>query len=140
MAFTSGELGTFYLDRQTGEVLSWSSEHDEPEHIQQVIDRIDAEPDRYLRIEPCDSRTEWGWMADFIDTVTEPRLEQQLALAIRGRGAFRRFKDVLVDYPAERERWFAYWSERLRADIRRWLEANDVEAEAPPEGRSHDPG
>ena len=47
-----------------------------------------------------------------------------LELAIRGRGAFRRFKDVLAAYPRERERWFAFHDARLRELVLRWLESH----------------
>ena len=36
-----------------------------------------------------------------------------------GKGAFRRFKDVLMGFPVDRERWFAFRSERLRIAIER---------------------
>lgn len=34
-------------------------------------------------------------------------------MAINGSGAFRRFKDVLLYYPEERERWFRFKDERM---------------------------
>jgi Uncharacterised protein family (UPF0158) len=36
------------------------------------------------------------------------------AIAIRGRGAFRRFKDELARWPGELERWHAFSEERQR--------------------------
>jgi len=50
-----------------------------------------------------------------------------LDLALDGRGAFRRFKAVLSDYPVERERWFAFRQERLDQEIKEWLAENDIE-------------
>ncbi len=52
-------------------------------------------------------------MEAFIVTVHNPRLQEQLERAISGRGAFRYFKDMLLDYPAERECWFQFKRERL---------------------------
>jgi hypothetical protein len=40
------------------------------------------------------------------------------------RGAFRRFKDVLMSFAPERERWFAFRSERLRIFMEAWLSAH----------------
>jgi hypothetical protein len=51
-----------------------------------------------------------------------------LVLAIDGRGAFRRFKDVLMVNAAERERWFTFRSERLRVFMEAWLEAHQLRA------------
>ena len=50
-----------------------------------------------------------------------------LEVAIAGKGAFRRFKDVLVRAPAERERWFRFRDERVDGRIREWLADNDIE-------------
>jgi hypothetical protein len=47
-----------------------------------------------------------------------------LVQAIDGKGAFRRFKDVLMSHGAERERWFAFRSERLRVFMEAWLAAH----------------
>ena len=44
-----------------------------------------------------------------------------------GRGAFRHFKDVLLDYPDERERWFKFKNARVRERILEWLESEGVE-------------
>jgi hypothetical protein len=55
-------------------------------------------------------------------------LRDELTLAIDGRGAFRRFKDVLMVNAPERERWFAFRSERLRVFMEAWLEAHALKA------------
>ena len=43
-----------------------------------------------------------------------------------GKGAFRRFKDVLMSYPEDRERWFVFRSERLRVLMEAWLAAHGL--------------
>ncbi len=63
---------------------------------------------------------------------------QQLAHAIDGKGAFRRFKDVLMSYAADRERWFAFRSERLRTFMEAWLNAHAIKA-VPRPGWSDEP-
>jgi hypothetical protein len=65
-------------------------------------------------------------MEAFIATVHDRRLQERLERAISGRGAFRYFKDVLLDYPAERERWFQFKRERLHLRILDWLEAYGI--------------
>ena len=52
-------------------------------------------------------------------------------MALDGRGAFRRFKDVLADYPAERERWFGFRDECLRQAMDEWLADHDIEPTNP---------
>ncbi|MDH5670557.1 MAG: UPF0158 family protein [Myxococcales bacterium] len=80
----------------------------------------------YMRIDPVSSREQYRWMEHFIATVTEPELRQRLVTAIDGKGAFRRFKDVLMAYPVDRERWFSFRSERLRTAMEAWLEAHGI--------------
>jgi hypothetical protein len=63
-------------------------------------------------------------MERFIPMVDDPPLRGQLSQAIDGKGAFRRFKDVLIAFTTERERWFAFRSERLRVFMEAWLNAN----------------
>ncbi|MEW5985908.1 MAG: UPF0158 family protein [Chloroflexota bacterium] len=77
--------------------------------------------DRYVVIPTVESRTAYEDMEDFISTVQDNGLQDYLWRAIQGRGAFRYFKDVLSDHPAERERWFAYRDGRLRQRICDWL-------------------
>jgi hypothetical protein len=108
-----------YLHLTSGEVL-------------RVVDGI-ADPDmhsrisgdsQYLRIESVSSREQYRWMERFIQMVDDIELRNALARAIDGKGAFRRFKDVLMSHGAERERWFAFRSERLRVFMEAWLAAH----------------
>jgi hypothetical protein len=79
-------------------------------------------------------------MERFIPMVDETELRDRLAQAIDGKGAFRRFKDVLMAHGPERERWFAFRSERLRVFMEAWLTAHALRpvarAQAPLEGEA----
>ncbi|MEF8874966.1 MAG: UPF0158 family protein [Candidatus Thermoplasmatota archaeon] len=61
-------------------------------------------------------------MQDFIQTVEDEDLREKLWIAIDGKGAFRRFKDVLRLYPDVRERWFEFKDERVERRVVEWLE------------------
>jgi hypothetical protein len=65
-------------------------------------------------------------MEKFVGSVTDEALRERLIISIDGKGAFRRFKDVLLAYPAERERWFSYRAELLHWHIQQWLESHEV--------------
>ncbi|KAB2902700.1 MAG: hypothetical protein F9K27_15820 [Anaerolineae bacterium] len=86
---------------------------------------------RYLKIPEVDSFEDYRDMADFIATIEDAHRRELLELAIRGKGAFRRFKDALHNYPNERERWFAFKEEQMRRRAMRWLEAKGIELEEP---------
>lgn len=92
---------------------------------------IAATPESYLRIDAASSREQYRWMEHFVASVTEPALRERLVISIDGKGAFRRFKNVLLSYPVERERWFSYRSELLRYQMQLWLEEKQLEATQP---------
>jgi hypothetical protein len=70
-------------------------------------------------------------MERFIVTVPEPRLQDELWRAIEGRGAFRRFKDVLLSYPSERERWFSFSDRCIHDRMVDWLRFEGIEPANP---------
>src|SRR5258705_5402448 len=71
-------------------------------------------------------------MERYIPMVEDPDLQGKLGQAIDGKGAFRRFKDVLMAYGPERERWFSFRSERLRIFMEAWLNAHALNPVARP--------
>jgi len=112
-----------YLHLTTGEVLRVVDGVADPQmHV-----RI-ASDGNYLRIDPVSSREQYRWMERYIPMVEEPDLRSKLTVAIDGKGAFRRFKDVLMAYGPERERWFTFRSERLRTFMEAWLTAHAIHA------------
>lgn len=117
--------GGHYLDVTTGQIVAFTGLDDEL--AQGEIDAGLAEG-RLIPIEPLPSSVEYGWMSEFAVSVADPSLRLLLEVALGGSGAFRRFKHVLGDFPAERKRWFAFRDERLRDEAQEWLEENGIEA------------
>jgi hypothetical protein len=117
-----------YLHLATGEVMRVVDGVADPV----THSRIVSDPN-YRRVEPVSSREQYRWMERFIATVEEGPLRQRLLQSIDGKGAFRRFKDVLMSFPVDRERWFAFRSERLRMCMEGWLDAQGIAAITRPE-------
>jgi len=121
-----------YYDEQS-ESVDWESAL-EKEHVpdwqRELLinaDRVEAGfGDRFISIPAEGSYEGYRDMEAFIATVHNRRLQERLERAISGRGAFRYFKDVLLDYPVERERWFQIKRERLQQRILDWLEAYGI--------------
>jgi hypothetical protein len=83
---------------------------------------------RYVALPEADSRVGYRDMEAFIVTVADPRLQSRLDRSIRGRGAFRRFKDELRDAEADEEqRWYAFKQARLEEHAREWLADEGIE-------------
>ncbi len=119
-----------YLHLNSGEVLRLVDGVADPEMQSRIVSDT-----QYFRIESVSSREQYRWMERFIQMVEEPQLRGELGQAIDGKGAFRRFKDVLMSQTAERERWFTFRSERLKVFMEAWLTAHAIK----PITRSADP-
>lgn len=94
---SSGSTGiSGFLDLQSGEVIPGalvdpmfaSSDEDE------IVD-LEAEPERWLELEPTETQVRWRDMADFAEAQPTSELRRRLETAIEGKGAFRRFRDVI---------------------------------------------
>ena len=112
----SGET-SWYLDPKSGELHMssfgmWDG---------QDVDEAFEPPAHLRRVDSLDSRESYSDLADFTERVRDPRTRELLERAIAGRGAFRRFKDVLARWPGELERWFAFSEDRQRGRARAWL-------------------
>jgi hypothetical protein len=126
-----------FLDLRSGDVVTVT---------QGAIDyneqrtRVQSGGDGFLRIEPAASREQYKWMERFVSHVTDEALKERLIIAIDGKGAFRRFKDVLLNYPVEREKWFSYRADLLHWQMERWMEKEQIEPkEAAPWGKAPEP-
>jgi hypothetical protein len=118
----------YYLNLETGEIVFISDYMDE-EEAEGLRSEIDNNLDRYKPIPRAESYEGYEDMADFVATVEDEHLRELLEVAINGKGAFRRFKDVLVRYPDERERWFHFKDQKLRERALEWLESIGVSLE-----------
>lgn len=130
----SPDLNSF-LNLVTGDVIRVFNDGDETTLTLEEAETSDA----YLLIDPISSREQYRWMEEFIEVIEDATLKDKLNIAIDGKGAFRRFKDVLMGYPTERERWFAKRSAKLHTHMAKWLkEKNIVHTNTPPWETSSD--
>jgi hypothetical protein len=97
-----------------------------------------------IAIEPLPSAVGYADMQDFVARVRDPHARELLQNALTGRGAFRRFKDLLeLDFPQLRSSWFAFHDVRAERRAIEWLaERNLVSRKAAAEGLAQrpDPG
>ena len=109
---------SWWFDPRTGDVEPWleSSLEDDDE----------PESRGLIWIEPIDSSESYRDLEDFTSQVRDHRARDLLERAISGRGAFRRFKDTLFDFPELREAWFAFHDARMERRALEWLMAYEV--------------
>ena len=121
-----------FVDCRTGEVVVVVDGQPESADLR---GKVIAGGDGFVKIEPASSREQYKWMEQFVAMVEDPALRERLLIAIDGKGAFRRFKDVLLNYPADREKWFNYRGDLLHWQIKLWMEREQIESsEAAPWG------
>jgi Uncharacterised protein family (UPF0158)/Nucleotidyltransferase domain len=105
---------SWWLDPETGEVVLWSDYFEEQ-------DDLDPETRGLRAIDPLPSREGYEDMRDFIERARNPQARDLLERAIAGRGAFRRFKDTLFEFPELRDAWFRFHDACLERRAIRWL-------------------
>lgn len=112
----------WWYDPTTGDVVPDVADHYDDEA--QDDDSPDARG--LVWIEPEPGGEAYAAMVDFAEAVGDRRARTQLVRALEGRGAFRRFKDTLFEFPELRQRWFDF--EAAAADVRaiEWLRDADL--------------
>lgn len=81
---------------------------------------------RIVAIDP-EPYSDYNDMESFVYTVADARLANELEYAIRGRGAFRRFKDVLARHPQVQNAWYAFKDAQIKKRVRELLEVYGIE-------------
>lgn len=147
----SREMIDYYLDTETGDVIAIPTElFDELEWpCSTDIEDLDGwdealltaarsiaaesgpdDPGRYVWVPQRESYEAYDTMVCFAESVENPELQRLLSVALNGRGAFRRFKDVLLEFSDERERWFEMNNAWLREYATDWLRGLGIAARA----------
>jgi Uncharacterised protein family (UPF0158) len=116
----------YFLNTETGEVLFLSELDAFTEERDQELEEIDGS-DIYIPIERIDSSEAYRWMEDFVAQIVAPRsirVAEKLSIALMGRGAFRRFKDVLHMVGDDwAQAWYDWRDRRLKEAMYEWLES-----------------
>ncbi len=133
--------GVTLFDTETGKIVSIPNElmtaveSDDKETLKDLPDWerdligtaesiVNDESGRYVDIPRKPSYEAYDLMVEFASSVTNKHLREKLEIALDGKGAFRRFKNVISDYPDEEKRWFAFKDKRMREEVIEWL--NDL--------------
>ncbi len=130
----------FFLDRETGEVVSLAATDDDEEENEEESSEdeenirleFENDPDRFAEITPIAISDRLEWMNSFIPTVKVQELQDQLPQALSGLRPDRDFDRILRKYPAERGRWIVFMENQAQEIIDGWIEENDIESDTPP--------
>ncbi len=127
-----------FLNRRTGELITLSSEElsaaeDEvdiseyPDWQQEIIEKAKEviDDDDFLPLPSKFDIHEYRIMEEFCSSVRDQGMKEDLLDKIRGRGAFRRFKDAIYSFGIE-EPWYQFRREALEEIAIEWLEEHDI--------------
>jgi hypothetical protein len=141
MEFQSDEM-TAYLHRPTDRVilvseqaLQAAEEEAGPEAGEEEAELADARVilkggDDYLPLPDRFEIDEYRMMERFASVVADPAAQAELADTLRGRGAFRRFKDA-VHRLGLAEEWYRYRDRGYEDVARAWCEAHGIVVDPP---------
>lgn len=115
----------WWLDPTTARLELWSDFGDD-------FDDDAGHPyDRgWVLVDPIGSREAYTDLEEFAYRVKDLRARDLLLRAIAGRGAFRRFKDTLLEFPDLRQAWFHFHDARMRQRAIAWLRDQELISDA----------
>lgn len=129
---------TYYLDRQSGEVLLITDEivsalndgrTDLPDWMVEAVvvaRRVAEQPDRHLELPSQWDIDEYSMMGRFAGSRESDAHCDALTSAIEGRGAFRRFKDT-AHRIGQIDAWYAYKAAAMEQAAIDWLEGQGID-------------
>ena len=110
-----------YIDKSTGEVHLYADEYSD----EMPLDRVDV---RYCVEVPSKRDLDLGTrlVFAFVDSVLEAAARVKVHEIFRSRGAYRRFRDFLVEIDAL-ERWYVFESDAFRKAVQACVEDHGFE-------------
>lgn len=117
---------TYFLDMETGESVFLVDELVTGLDNEGLDDEIQENFGRYLRLPTRFEIHEYNIMEQFIWSLPEGRQQNMLERAIQGRGAFRRFKDMVCNLGLEKK-WFQYEADTYKKMAIEWCRDQEIE-------------
>lgn len=71
---------------------------------------------------------EYSMMEDFAETIEDIILKNQLYIALKGSGAFRRFKDTSINFDIIND-WYKFRDEKYKEIAIEWCNKNNIKYE-----------
>jgi len=119
--------GVAYLNVKTGATytdLGDEFSYDEDESDKETLREIEESED-WIALPTKQDLDEYRIMEDFCGSLPEGGTRNRLEDVIHGKGAFRRFKDV-VHRTNSQDQWYAFRDERLKREIADWLDQEKI--------------
>ena len=124
----ANEAFTRFWDAKTGKTVYLADPlmTDMTEEDKALAAEMENTPERFLRFPTKYEIHQYRIIEDFIAQLSPGKAQEELAYAIRGKGAFRRFKQS-VRYHGLEQRWYDYLAEAYRELAIRWCAEEGLE-------------
>lgn len=123
---SSSDFVTDYFDLHTGETVSLLDPYMIGETDEELAELLESTPERFLRFPTQYEIHEYRIMEDFIESLPTGSVQRELAAAIRGKGAFRRFK-ATVRFHRMEQQWYVFLADASKAIAIQWCKDNQLE-------------
>lgn len=124
---TANEVFTYFYDTETGETVYLQDELITGERDEELEELIENAPrGRFLRFPTKYDIHEYSIVESFVESLSPGSARQELAGAIRGRGAFRRFKNG-IRYHRIEQQWYDFQAQAYREIAIRWCRDEGIE-------------
>lgn len=118
---------TGFYDSQTDETV-WLGDRDFDDDYEETEELIETSENRFFRFPTKFDIHEYSIMEDFVDDLPAGAIRNELMNAIRGRGAFRRFKDGIYYHGIEQQ-WYDYQADAYKKIAIQWCQDEGLEYE-----------
>jgi yecA family protein len=122
------ESTTYYFDSRSGEIVFLT---EDGKGSDKRWDIISNSRDRFIDIEPMDSRQRHRIRQDFVATLPSTPLQEKLKSSLENAKPFRRFQDTVAEDRVLRKRWFEFHHEAMQEIALEWLADHHIEPIAP---------
>lgn len=113
-----------FLNIQTGKIITMF-DNLESEY---ATNEIENNTENYISLPTHYDINEYSIMEDFIDSLDDIGIENQLYRAINGKGAFRYFRDTIRNLGIENKR-FAFKANAFKEIAIKWCKENNISYE-----------
>lgn len=130
-----------YINSATGEVFMLTreeigaAEDEEPldkfpewqrENIEKAIQILEDGDGIYIDFTLRNDFNEYELMEAFIRALGNGKIQEKLFEEIQGRGAFRRFKDSIIEHGVDKQ-WYDYKERKIKELVIEWCKDHDIE-------------
>lgn len=120
----SHDLQRIYdIERDQATMLPGEPAPLEPAKFRDLRLRIQANPTMFITIDPVDMQIQLGWMREFAEEVSDPRIKSLLKSALASEKPAKLFSAVLREIPDEQINWRSALRSRVRSYIEEWRDA-----------------